>query len=75
MKLYRVELTGMTYSVIGKVYGISYVVAENSDQAYIKVKEFLDVNNIGFTSDRELKLVELIADEVKYSVVGHLLLL
>lgn len=75
MKLYKVTLTGMTCSVIGKAYGVSYVVAENTVQAYSKVRKFLDKENIGFSSDRELRMVELIADEVKYSDVKHLLIL
>jgi hypothetical protein len=75
MKLYRVTLTGMTYSVTGKIYGVSYVVAENTNQAYLKVKEFLDKEDIGFRSERGLKMIELIADEIKYSEVDHLLLL
>jgi len=41
-KLYRVTLRGMTYSATGHTaYGISYVVADNSDEAYQKVRNFL----------------------------------
>ena len=38
-KLYRVTLKGMTYNSTGVAYGSSYVIAENSDEAYQKVKK------------------------------------
>ena len=41
-KLYRVTLRGMTYNSTGVAYGVSYVVAQDSESAYKKVKEFLD---------------------------------
>ncbi len=74
-KLYRVTLKGMTSSYTGAAYGISYVVAENSDEAYQKVKRFLDEKNLGFSKDRELDKVELIADTYQYTDVGSLLYL
>ena len=72
-KLFRVTLKGMTYSTTGVAYGVSYVVAENSDEAYLKVKKFLDENDLGFRCDRELDKVELIADTYRYTNVGILL--
>lgn len=69
-KLYRVTLRGMTYSPTGNAYGVSYVVAENPDLAYKKVRKFLDDNNLGFTKDRELDKIELIADSNQYGGVG-----
>jgi len=72
-KLYKVTLRGMTYCSNGVAYGISYVIAENSDEAYQKVKKFLDENDLGFTKDRELDKVELIADNYRYTNVGRLL--
>ena len=72
-KLYRVTLRGMTYSSTGVAYGSSYVIAENSDEAYKKVRKFLDENNLGFTKYRELDKVELIADSYRYTDVGCLL--
>jgi Iap family predicted aminopeptidase len=75
LKLYRVTLRGMTYSCTGVAYGSSYVIAENSDEAYKKVRKFLDENDLGFTKDRELDKVELIADSGKYTDVECLLYL
>ena len=72
-KLYRVTLRGMTYSSTGVAYGSSYVIAENSDEAYKKVRKFLDENDLGFTKYRELDKVELIADSYRYTDVGCLL--
>jgi len=72
-KLYRVTLKGMTYNSTGVAYGSSYVIAENSDEAYQKVRIFLNENDLGFSKDRELDKVELIADSYRYTDVGCLL--
>ncbi len=72
-KLFKVTLRGMTYSSTGTAYGVSYVVAGNSDEAYQKVRKFLDDKNLGFTKDRELEKVELIADSYQYTDVGFIL--
>ena len=37
----------MTYSSTGVAYGSSYVIAETSDEAYKKVRKFLDENDLG----------------------------
>ena len=74
-KLYRVTLRGMTHNSTGVTYGLSYVIAENSDEAYKKVRKFLDENDLGFTKDRELDKVELIADSYRYTDLGCLLYL
>ena len=74
-KLYLVTLRGMTYSSSGPAYGTSYVIAENSDEAYQKVRKFLDENDLGFSKDRELKKIELIADTYRYTDTGCLLFL
>lgn len=44
----------MTYNSTGVAYGSSYVIAENSDEAYQKVRKFLNENDLGFSKDREL---------------------
>jgi len=75
MKLYRVTLRGMKSSATGTVYGISYVVAENSETAYLKVKEFLNKNDYGFATDREMELIELLAEDNQYSPVRTMLYL
>lgn len=66
MKLYKVELTGMTHSVSGPIYGVSYVVAKDPSEAYEKVKVFLDSNDLGFDKDRQLKTITLMADTDLY---------
>lgn len=74
LKLYLVTLRGMTTSTSGSIaYGKSYVVAKDSNEAYLKVKLYLDDKDIGYTSSRELHSVELIADNYEYTNVGHLL--
>ena len=64
LKLYRVTCRGMQTS--GASYGISYVVAEDTAQAYAKVRQHLDERDLGFTTDRELEKVELIAEATNY---------
>jgi hypothetical protein len=54
-KLYRVTLRGMKYSSTGVVYGVSYAIAENPDEAYKKVKKYLDEKDLGFSKDRALE--------------------
>lgn len=46
--------------------GEFYVIAEGMDEAYSKVRNFLDSNDICFTDERELKEVSLVAEDVKY---------
>lgn len=75
MRLYRVTLRGKIPSFTGVAYESSYVTAESSDEAYQKVRKFMDANNRGLPRDRELDKVELIADNYRYSYVGCLLLL
>lgn len=66
MKLFKVTLRGMLSKSSGPCYGISYVVAEDPTEAYNKIRKFLDDNDIGFDSDRELDTVELIAHNAEY---------
>jgi hypothetical protein len=60
--LYRVKLRGMTSASISTAYGDSYVVASDPTTAYEIVKKYLDENNLGFSSERVLDRVELIAE-------------
>lgn len=53
--LYRVTLRGMQSSVGGTAYGMSYVVATCTDEAYRMVRDFLDKNDLGFSDDRVLQ--------------------
>jgi len=74
-KLYRVTLRGMTYSTTGIVEGISYVVATGAEEAYQKVKKRLDDKDYGFSKDRELDKVELLASTYEYTHMKTLLYL
>lgn len=74
-KLYRVTLVGMTYATTGVIEGISYVVATDAEEAYQKVKKRLDKKDYGFSRDRELDKVELIASTYEYTNTRTLLYL
>jgi len=74
-KLYKVTLRGMTYNSTGIAYGVSYVIAKDPNEAYQKVRKFLDEKDIGFSKYRELDKVELIADTYRHTDVGCLLYL
>ena len=74
-KLYRVTLRGMTSSVTGVSYGMSYVVAKNTEEAYQKLKKFVEENDLGYSSQRELDKVELLAEDYQYTSTGTMLLL
>ena len=73
MKLYKVTLKGMTHTSTGVSHGISYAVAENLDEAYAKVKKYVDEKDLGFSRDRELATIELVADSADYNNVGIML--
>jgi hypothetical protein len=72
-KLYRVTLRGMTHNSTGTAFGTGYVVATGTDDAYKKVRKFLDDNNIGFSKDRELDKIELLAECDRYTDTGCML--
>lgn len=66
MKLYRVRLKGLCSSYIGTQYGKPYVLAENSDKALNKVQKYLDDKDIGFSKDRVMDSIELLAEVGDY---------
>ena len=68
MKLYRVTLRGMTSTLMGTqtAYGAPFVVADSLDGAYQVVRGYLDRKDLGFTRDREVDRVELLAEEGDY---------
>lgn len=74
-KLYKVTLKGMTHSSTGVKYGINYVVANDSEEAYRKVRKFLDDGDIGFSSERELDKIELLAENYQYTNTQYMLFL
>ena len=77
MKLWLVECRGMTYSIAGSgnVHGRAYVIAEDPQAAYAKLRAYLDKKDLGFTHERELASVELIADASEYPSCGTQLFL
>ena len=68
LKLYLVILRGLANST-GVSLKTSYVVAENSDDAYRKVRQWLDEKDYGFKHERELQSVELLASSYEYTDV------
>ena len=66
MKLYMVECKGMTTSITGPPWGTAYVLAESPTEAYEKLKERLDSEKLGFSFDRVMHRVTLLAEEGKY---------
>ena len=75
MKLYLVTCKGMTYTSTGNCpHGIAFVVAEDSEKAYEKLRKYLDENELGFRHERELSKIELLADADKYPDVNRLFL-
>lgn len=70
MKLYRVKLKGMTSTATGTAHGHPYVVADNPTDALEKVQAFLGENDLGFSKDRVMESIELLAEEGKYPPCG-----
>jgi hypothetical protein len=70
-KLYRVQLQGMTSSLTGTQYGISYVVASDPAEAYEIVRAYLDKRSLGFSDQREMDSITLIAEESDYPDCKH----
>jgi hypothetical protein len=61
-KLFAVYLRGRI-----ERFDPAYVIAENSDEAYKKVKTWLDDNKYGFSKERELKKLELLGEDSAYT--------
>jgi hypothetical protein len=68
-KLFKVNLKGTYGTGCGVKYHRSYVVAKTMDGAYKKVRDYLDGADIGFSSDRELDSIELVAEDYEYTDV------
>lgn len=73
-KLYKVICRGMTSSSV-RAHGVAYVVAENTDEAYRSVRDALDRRNLGFRDDREMRSIELLAEQAEYPDCGTVLYL
>lgn len=57
-KLYKIKLQG--------ILGDFYVVDTDSSSAYEQIRGDLDHRNYGFSKDRELKSIELLAEDTEY---------
>lgn len=67
MKLYLVKCVGMQTSFGNHTtHGIAYVVADDAEEAYQLLRQKLDKNDIGFSRERVLDTVQLIAEEGDY---------
>lgn len=70
MKLYCVMTTGNSHGLSG-----SYIVAHSADHAYNLLKKFLDKYDLGFECDRNLSMVNVVADENRFQKGKPLLIL
>lgn len=69
LKLYLVRLRGLSSSC----YGVSYVIAADAEGAYQMVKSRVDRMNLGYTKDRILQSVNLVAEAKDYTDTGAFL--
>ena len=75
-KLYKVYCIGMRVGLVSNVaHGVGYVIADNPDQAYKKLRANLDKEDLGFAQERELEKIKLIAENDNYPDCGFKLYL
>ena len=80
MKLWLVLLQGMNDSIINAPiinapHGKAYVLANDPKEAADKLLNYVNENKFGFSHERELKSVQLIAEDVLYPNCGMRLFL
>lgn len=73
-KLYLVTLRGLT-SATGVQHKETFVVAKDPTEAYQKIRTWLDDKDYGFTHERELDNVKLLAEDYEYTDVKTMLFL
>ena len=72
MKLFRVKLKGMQGSTGSNTsHGTPYVIAPDPTTAYAMVKKYVDEHDLGFTYERELESIELLAETGEYPACGE----
>jgi hypothetical protein len=75
-KLYQVRCRGLTNNLGSRInHGLAYAVAEDPNQAYQKVLRSLLERDIGFSHERELDSVTLLAEQVDFPLCGFTLYL
>ena len=74
MKLWLVTLQGMNVEINSAPHGKAYVLANTPSEAADKLTKYVSDNNLGFSHERELKSVELVADDALYPDCGMRLL-
>lgn len=65
-KLFKVTCRGMTTAPTGTPHGIAFIIANTPEQAYNILRKDLDERNLGFEHERELYIIELIAEDTEY---------
>ncbi|MDY6957638.1 MAG: hypothetical protein SVK08_00640 [Halobacteriota archaeon] len=56
----------MTSSISSTAYGLSYVIADNPNEAYKIVRSYLDKRDLGFVRERALESIEFLAETGDY---------
>lgn len=74
-KLYQVRCRGLTNKLGSHInHGLAYVVAEDPNQAYQNLSSLLE-RDLGFSHERELDSVTLLAEQVDFPLCGFTLYL
>lgn len=74
-QLFLIKCRGMKSDTTGVPHGIAYVVADNTHEAYAKLRNSLDDRDLGFPKERELESVTLIAEAYDYTDAPNLLII
>lgn len=74
LKLFKVTLRGMQYHAgTNIIYGVAYVVSASADEAYRQMRDRLEERKLGFSRERTLEKIELIAEAVDHPDCGTIL--
>ena len=72
-KLFLVKCKGMQHGLTGPAYGVAYVIAKGPTEAYKKVRERLNTRDLGFSKEREMDSIVLMAEDAEYPDCGYIL--
>lgn len=71
LSLYLIKCKGMQSRISGTTaHGIAYVIAKDAGEAYKILRDDLDKRDLGFSSDRAMDTVELIAQNTEAPECG-----